>query len=395
MKKIFGFGAFMLLVTLLVSSCEPQQVPADKISIDKELALFVDSTYQLEAVLVPENATGTINWSSSDTAVAQVDKTGLVKGIQKGTAYVTANLGNAVAVCNVIVHNNPVLVDLSMLEVVQKKCTVAVNPSDKEGYYYCGYAPKADVEKVSDANLTKTIMSNMKATIEQYAAYGYNLTLKDFLQQGAKNLIASPLTANSDYVIFAFGIDVDSEVSSPVVTRLEFKTKEVVPSSMTFTIEFDSIAVKQKVSTKGDTTYTYNGYFKCTPSNETETYVFTGVTPKALDSLYNNDPMQYLTEMEAYYDKNYGSQGGFEGVMVKAGTRDIYASNMKHGDSYVLMAVGYTGGFSTGVTTFNYTFVHPDSAKNAMPAYRTPRMENAMEIDMTDFRGVYFPGICR
>lgn len=393
MKKIFGFGAFFLSVMLLVSSCEPQQVAAEKISIEKEVKLFVDSTYQLEAVTVPENATGTINWTSSDTAVVQVSNKGLVKGIKKGSAYVTANLGNAVAVCNVIVNNNPVTLKMSLVEVEQKKCTVAVDPSDKEGYYYCGYAPKADVDKLSDATMTKNVMTNMKAIIEQYAAYGYNYTMKDFLQQGAKNLIASPLTANSDYVIFAFGIDIDSETASQTVTRLPFKTKEVVPSSMTFKIEFDSIAKIQKVS-KGDTTYTYTGYFKCTPSNEDETYVFTGVTPKALDSLYNNDPMKYLTEMEAYYDKNYSSRGGFEGTMVKAGTRDIYATNMAHGTSYVLMAAGYKGGFTTEATTFNYTFVHPDSVPSAAPMYRAPLMVNATEMDLTDFRGVYFPGIC-
>ena len=93
---------------------------------------------------------------------------------------------------------------------------------------------------------------------ETYAAYGMTYTLKDVLQQGDKNLIASGLTANTNYVMFAFGVDIESETASKTVTRLPFKTKEVVPSSMTFQIALDSIAKVQKIS-NGDTTYTYTG----------------------------------------------------------------------------------------------------------------------------------------
>ena len=392
MKKLFGLGALVLFAaSLFLSSCE---VPAESLKIDKELTLYVDSTYQLKAEVVPENATASVNWKSSDTTVVTVNAEGLVKAIKKGNAVITANIDKEVEVCNVTVLNNPVTLELSMIDIAQKKCTVAVKASDKEGYYYCGYATPSDIDKMSDAELTKTVLDNYKAMFEMYAAYGMTYTLKDVLQQGDKNLIASGLTANTDYVMFAFGVDIESETASKTVTRLPFKTKEVVPSSMTFQIALDSIAKVQKIS-NGDTTYTYTGYFICKPSNEKETYVFNGVTAKILDSLYNNDIQKYLTEMEAYYDTNAASSGGFEGNYAKAGTRDIRATNMVHGTTYVLFAVGYTGGFSTKPTTFNYTFEHPDSIKKPMPAYRLPVMESVEELNLnTDYRGIYFPGAC-
>ena len=81
--------------------------------------------------------------------------------------------------------------------------------------------------------------------------------------------------------------------------------------------------------------------------------------------------------------------------MVKAGTRDIKASDMAHGTKFILFAAGYDGGFSTKATTFEYTFQHPDSVKKPMPAYRAPILETVEEIDLTtDFRGIYFPGVC-
>jgi hypothetical protein len=315
-----------------------------------------------------------------------------VKALKKGQTIITASLDKEVAACQVTVLNNPVTLELSMVDIAQKKCTVAVKASDPEGYYYCGYATPADVKDVTDEKLAETVLKNIQAMLETYKQYGYNYTLKDVLAQGDKNMIASGLTANTDYVMFAFGVDIETAKPAKTATRLPFKTKDVVPSSMTFTIAVDSISKVMSVS-KGDTTYSYTGYFKCTPSNEKEGYTYQGATAKVLDSLYNNDAMKYLTEMEAYYDANYSSYGGFEGTQVKAGARQLKASKMVHNTKYVLFAAGYQGGFTTKATVFEYTFIHPDSVKQPMPAY-APRFESIDEIKPIDFRGVYFPGVC-
>lgn len=393
MKKVL-FGGFMALVVAALGlvSCESQPTPGS-LTIDKEVALYVDSTYQIEAQVSPESVKSKINWKSSDTAVVTVNTTGLIKGIKKGSAVITANVGNEIAVCNVQVFNNPVTLELKMVDIAQKKCTVAVKPSDAEGYYYCGYAPAADIAKMSDEQLANNVVNNLLAIIKQYAAYGMSYTLKDVLQHGEKNLIASGLTANTDYVMMAFGVDVETEKPGKIVTRLPFKTKAVVPSTMTFKISLDSIAKVEKV-TKGDTTYTYTGVFKCEPSNEKETYIFNGATAQILDSLYENNPMKFLTEMEAYYDANYASQGGFEGIMAKAGVRSLNATKMVHGTKYIIMAAGYSGGYTTDATTFEYTFICPDSVQAPTPVYRAPMNLNAEEMVMKDFRGYYFPGVC-
>ncbi len=380
MKKIVFFSLAVLGIAVAMTSCKDKEevkenevipeVAAKSIEIAKELTIYVDSTYQFKAVVDPENATGKVNWKVSDTLVAKIDANGLLKAVKKGATIVTANVGNAIAACNVTVRNNPVTLELSMVDIIQRKCTVSVKPSNEEGYYYCGYATPAELGSMSDEKLTTTVVNNMKAVLAQYAQMGYNYTLDQMLQKGKKNLIASGLTANTEYVMFAFGVDVETETPGKIVTRLPFKTKEVVPSSMTFTIEFDSIAKIRKISGK-DTTYTYNGYFKCKPSNENEKYVFTGTKSIVLDTAYDNNAMSYLTAMEAYYDQNYSSYGGFEGEqvgLVRPGTRDVYFRTMEHNVKYTLIAAGYDGGFTTKATTFEYTFQHPDSVKKDMPA---------------------------
>ena len=54
------------------------------------LALYVNDTEQLTATVAPENANGTILWTSSDSTVATVDRNGSVHAVGAGTATITA-----------------------------------------------------------------------------------------------------------------------------------------------------------------------------------------------------------------------------------------------------------------------------------------------------------------
>lgn len=58
---------------------------------------------QLTATLSPAGATGTITWSSSDTATATVSATGEVTGVAAGTATITATCGTFTDTCAVTV----------------------------------------------------------------------------------------------------------------------------------------------------------------------------------------------------------------------------------------------------------------------------------------------------
>lgn len=63
----------------------------------------VDETVQLSASLTPNGATGTITWSSSADTTATVDQTGLVTGVEAGSATITASCGGYSDTCVVTV----------------------------------------------------------------------------------------------------------------------------------------------------------------------------------------------------------------------------------------------------------------------------------------------------
>ena len=318
-----------------------------------EAVMYVDSTLQLTAVVKPTNAK--VTWESEDNNVATVDANGLVTAKAAGEVQIYAVWGTLRAAAKITIFNNPVTCELALLEVKQKKCTVAITPSYEEGYYYCGYADAATMEGMSDSELTENVLANIQQNIEYYTSQGYSVTMKDFLQQGTKNLTASGMTASTDYVMCAFGIDVDNEKASPIVTRLPFRTADVVSSSMEITLQYDSV-IYVAGKTKVDTIV----YFSAHPSNDKETYLLGGAEKGYLTEKFNGDPAVYMQNMEASYDK----KGTLEKYL-RTGVNKIYASNPADGSQWVIIAAGYDGGFTTKMFTYEYTYVAPKDGKPA------------------------------
>ena len=383
MKKSMSFAAVALMtLAACVGMTSCKDVVATTISTDPtSVVMYVDSTVQLSAVVEPTNAK--VTWESEDNNVATVDaNTGLVTAKAAGEVKISAVSGTMRAATKITIFNNPVTCELEMLEVKQKKCTVAVTPSYEEGYYYCGYADAATMGDISDAELTENVLANIQKYIEYYASMGYTATMKDFLQQGTKNLIASGMTASTDYVMFAFGVDVDNEKASPIVKRLPFKTIDVKPSSMTITLQYDSASYVTKSSGKVDTLI----YFSAHPSTE-ETYLLGGAEKGYLTEKFNGDPAVYMQNMEASYD----SKGTLEKYL-RTGVNKIYAENPADGSQWVIIAAGYDGGFTTKMFTTEYTYNAP---KNGKPARLVPRVQedDALEIEeVLPFS--YIPGMC-
>lgn len=65
--------------------------------------LELNATYQLSAVKEPVNAAGSLNWTSDNSAVAEVDNTGKVTAVAKGEATITVSCNGKSASCTVTV----------------------------------------------------------------------------------------------------------------------------------------------------------------------------------------------------------------------------------------------------------------------------------------------------
>jgi len=386
MKKSMNFAAVALMaLAACVTSCggtQPEEeIVATTISTDPTaVVMYVDSTVQLNATVEPTNAK--VTWESEDMNTAVVDENGLVTAKVAGEVKIFAVSGTMRAATKIRIFDNPVTCELEMVSIQQKKCTVSVTPSYEEGYYYCGYADAQAVANLSDSELSENVLANMQAVIKQYQQAGYSVTMKDFLKQGKQGLIASGMTASTNYVMFAFGVDVENEKASPIVTRLPFTTADVVASSMTIALQYDSAQYVTKSSGKVDTLI----YFSAHPSNDKETYLLGGAEKNYLNESFKGDPAVYMQNMEANYDK----QGTLERYLRK-GVFSIRANNPEDGSQWVIIAAGYDGGFTTKMFTMEYTYNAPQAGK---PARLVPRVQDdALEIEeVLPFH--YIPGMC-
>jgi len=94
-----GFTAQSTVTVVFIS------VTGVKISLNS-ISVNIGATEQLTGSVEPSNAVNqNISWSSSDTSVAEVDSTGLVTGVSKGTATITVTTeeGGFTAQCTVTV----------------------------------------------------------------------------------------------------------------------------------------------------------------------------------------------------------------------------------------------------------------------------------------------------
>lgn len=103
-KNIF----FLFIFTFLLSACSSDDedlIAVTSISLDTtQLTLLEGESATISATVSPDNATNsTVTWSSSDTSVATVDKTGHITAVERGTAIITATAGNITVICTVTV----------------------------------------------------------------------------------------------------------------------------------------------------------------------------------------------------------------------------------------------------------------------------------------------------
>lgn len=94
MKKFRNTALFLFVLLLVVSNCNI--VGAAKIS-SKSYAMMVGETITLRVL----DTKKTVKWSSSNKAVASVDKKGNVKAKKAGEAVITAKIGKSTYSCKI------------------------------------------------------------------------------------------------------------------------------------------------------------------------------------------------------------------------------------------------------------------------------------------------------
>ena len=247
MKKFLSISLVAMLVAAALSSCDgnnptpPDDNQGDTIHVqtitaEKEITLFVDSTYLIKVSVTPENANEPLVWSSDNENVATVDQTGVVTAVAAGECKISVSTGSVSAVTKVTVINQPVTLELELLSVEQDKCTIKMTPSDNNGYYFCTYTTPKEIEGLSEAEIIDKLFEFALAYADQLEAT-FGKTFIDILHSGSQSQVISGLKPNTEYVVLAFGVDAEHKIASPKLASLPFKTPEIEMSDMTIEIK--------------------------------------------------------------------------------------------------------------------------------------------------------------
>ena len=334
MKRYLFQALFCMAVVAGLVSCN-QTVEIDELTLPATASVVVDSTIQLVPVLTPPTDKAEINWLSSDTSIAVV-KDGFVTGIKKGSAIITANVGNKVATCQLSVKEPFSQLNLELSYCGDDSVAVKLTSSIAKGFYFIGFADKAEFEKAKTEDVIQGALDTYKKTAAQNG-----VTLEYVLQYyglyGTKIWSIRNLKAATDYVCYTFPINADTGEAGEVVA-LPVTTRPVQPSDMTFTFTYD----EDKVLT-------------ITPSNN-DPYVFISVSKESVDTTYKDDYESLLNDYIAYYTSMYSAYG----MSFNPTRKGVYqyksfaTSKTISTGKYLMICVGYRA--QTPNTKF-YTYV--------------------------------------
>lgn len=100
---------------------------------------------------------------------------------------------------------------------------ISVTPTDGDCYYFCDFVTAEEYEKYGgDGGIIQSNAELIRSALEIYEMAGYSKSVTDFLEKGSSSFESTKLKAETDYVVFAFGMD-PSCTGTTGVTKKDFQ----------------------------------------------------------------------------------------------------------------------------------------------------------------------------
>ena len=251
--------------------------PAQEVILNTHaLELRISETFQLEAVVLPENASNkTVTWSAYSSTIASVDNTGLVTAKGVGTTQIIARVG-------------------SSGNYHYDTCQVTVKPhelilSDHELMLYVGDEYQLDaiiIPETTNITITWSSTSRAVASVNSTGMVTGNAV-------GNAQIVAR-IRSGSSYIYDTCQVTVVKDEPQPVYYTVRF-------------LNYDGSLLQKTQVPEGEIPV-YNGQEPTRPDDEEYSYEFTGWMPEVVATTTNVD---YIAQFRA---------------IVKDGVSDIPAS---------------------------------------------------------------------
>lgn len=304
----------------------------------------------------------------------------------KKILMITAVLALAFTACKQKPTPTPekdVTFNITVSNVTATEASVAVAPSVDTVFYYfdimsASYASQfASLEAMAD-----TMVAYLVEEVEYYAEsgygqHGYPTTLEEVCSKGADSYDFSGLDATTDYIAFAFVVDVKNKDAKGKVATASFTTGEVQNVSLLFELADSDTAI----------------WFL--PNNEDIEYFPTYIDADSIDDYGYSSAAEFFQDYADYlkelYESYYGA-GAFEYNCLFSGPIYITKDALEAGHNYLFLARAYSAGVWNS-DLVSIQFAGPTAAPKAPAKVQTKgqfnkqlKMKKAKKIQKaTDF----------
>lgn len=232
MKTVRTFLFVAFAACLAIAGCEKNvSVQVDSVVVEPEsLSLAIGEERVLSVSVLPENAEGTVVWSSSNPETADVTQDGTVTAKAVGETEITAAIGGKSAVCIITVSENgqggdELDIALEVLGSGLYDVDYRITADPENATYLTGAVTKERFSAfASESEFVNDEIENIRSSAADMGVDASEY-LSGMLKSGSSEYTLTGLSAGTGYVLYAVGMDADFTVTSGIVTE-EFKTQE-------------------------------------------------------------------------------------------------------------------------------------------------------------------------
>lgn len=320
----------------------------DRINIDMGYSTFwlkPEQWMQLETVCTDaagEEADPYITWMSSDETVATVDKNGTVRAVADGVCQIIAMAEDCQASMTVNVTSQTML-DIQVNHVGNLDCSYSITPADPSLRYY--YLLRIQSGEYSVDGMTQYGSEEQNAyhfarDWWAFCADLYGMTWVDFMNEaglttGAVSESEGGLKQGEQYCIFAFALNEDGSLASPVEIK-KFTTTVPETSDITFEVTIDNINSAEAI-------------FTVVPSNN-DKYFVNVQRASYVDWFIENDKVEseMVNSLTSSFSPTVYPEAYCQGTVTRS--TDDFLSSIRRDTDYYIIVFGYDDGLTSGVT---------------------------------------------
>ena len=236
--------------------------------------------------------------------------------------------------------DSPLKIDILVENITSDAADITIKPSKGTAPYYFDFYEAEEIAGMTDAEILQMVKEDNRGNIPA-----------DYLDQGINTLynadyfLYNPMDSDTEYTVFAFGFDADSQEATTEVFRKTFKTLPeggVAPGSLTIDVKIDDTAAP----IPGGVTASI------TPSDANSYYMIDFVLADDIKGMTDAEIIEFVEGKYGYYISWLLYKGDYQTLPTDFGG----SLALIPGADYYLVAFGHDGSAATTTTVSKAKF---------------------------------------